>query len=77
MSRNNPNIEDPAGGGGATNPDVDLPPADPADEPLPLPPDADPQPPTRIPPDQPGLPEGEPEPQPIGDPAPSEPTRLV
>ncbi|HJQ24449.1 MAG TPA: hypothetical protein VKA60_11085 [Blastocatellia bacterium] len=76
MSRNNPNIEDPASGGGA-NPDVDSPPANPSDEPQPVPPDVGPQPTPRIPPDQPGLPEGEPEPTPIGDPAPREPTRLV
>ena len=81
MSRNNPNIEDPASGGGSTNPDVDSPPASPAinpnDEPQPLPPDGGPQPPVQMPPDQPGVPEGEPDPVPIGDPAPSEPTRLM
>src|ERR1043166_10203063 len=68
MSRNNPNIEDPASGGGSLNPDV---------EPQPLPPDIEPQPPVQGPPDQPGVPEGEAAPPPIGDPAPSEPTRLV
>jgi len=77
MSRNNPNIEDPTSSGGSTNPDVDSPPASPGDEPLPLPPDVEPQPPVRMPPDQPGVPEGEPDPLPIGDPVPSEPTRLV
>jgi hypothetical protein len=35
------------------------------------------QPPVETPPDQPGLPEGEPTPTPIGDPVPNEPTRLV
>jgi len=77
MSRHNPNIEDPTSGGGGSNPDVDSPPAGPDDEPQPVPPDVGPQPPVRMPPDQPGLPEGEPEPKPIGDPVPSEPTRLV
>jgi len=76
MSRNNPNIEDPASGGGSSNPDVDLPPAN-IDDPQPVPPDVGPQPPIETPPDQPGLPEGEPAPTPIGDPVPNEPTRLV
>ena len=76
MSRINPNIEDPASGGGSSNPDVDSPPGSP-DNPQPVPPDVGPQPPVTLPPDQPGVPEGEPDPIPIGDPAPSEPTRLV
>jgi hypothetical protein len=76
MSRNNPNIEDPTTGSGSSNPDVDSPPAA-IDDPQPVPPDVGQQPPVETPPDQPGLPEGEPTPTPIGDPVPNEPTRLV
>jgi hypothetical protein len=76
FSRDNPNIEDPIDGGRDPNPDVDIPPSKP-DDPQPLPPDIGPQPPIEEPPDQPGKPDNEPYPLPIGDPAPSEPTRLV
>ncbi|HKG21677.1 MAG TPA: hypothetical protein VKC34_07240 [Blastocatellia bacterium] len=74
--RHNPNIEDPSGetGGsdvenpdvnpGGQNPDVDIPP---------VPPDQQPPAPIEEPPDL----ENEPDPLPIGDPKPNEPTRLV
>jgi hypothetical protein len=77
MSRNNPNIEDPGDGGGRNpdveNPDVDILPEDPQ----PVPPDQPPEPPIEEPPDQPGKTGDEPDPPPIGDPKPNEPTRLV
>lgn len=62
--RQNPNVELPVEPGGE-------------DDPQPLPPDRGPQPPVKIPPDQPGLPEEEPNPTPIGDPVPEGPTRLI
>lgn len=64
LSKNNPNIEMPVD----PNPDA---------EPQPVPPDRGPQPPVKMPPDQPGLPEDDPNPEPIGDPVPDGPTRLV
>lgn len=79
LSRHNPNIEDPNGEGREPNPDVDLPPGAeyPATDPQPIPPDQGPQPPVEEPPDQPGKQDNQPDPMPIGDPTPSEPTRLV
>ena len=80
FSRDNPNIEDPVGGGGREpNPDVDIPPSrDPgSNDPLPIPPDKEPPPPIEEPPDQPGRPDNQPDPPPMGDPKPNEPTRLV
>lgn len=82
MSRRNPNIEDPVGGAERdSNPDVNTPPgsggSDVEREPQPVPPDQGPQPPIEEPPDQPGVPEGQPDPPPMGDPKPKEPTRLV
>lgn len=61
------------------NPNVELPvdPGQGIDEPQPVPPDSEPQPPVKIPPDQPGLPEEDPDPTPIGDPVPEGPTRLI
>lgn len=64
LSRRNPNVEMPVGPGTE-------------DEPQPVPPDRGPQPPVKTPPDQPGLPEDDPNPDPIGDPVPDGPTRLV
>ena len=81
MSRNNPNIEDPGDGGGRNpdveNPDVDIPPGSGPDDPQPVPPDQPPEPPIEEPPDQPGKTGDQPDPPPIGDPKPNEPTRLV
>lgn len=77
MSRNNPNIEDPSGSG-TQNPDIESPTGggSGSHDPQPVPPGKE-EPPVEIPPDQPGLPETDPDPQPIGDPVPNEPTRLV
>ena len=75
MSRNNPNIEDPVDGGRGSNPDIDG--GSGPDDPQPVPPDIGPQPPIEEPPDQPGTTDDEPNPLPIGDPVPNEPTRLV
>lgn len=83
MSRNNPNIEDPGPDGGRDsdidNPDVDMPvgPGSTPEEPQPIPPDKEPEPPIEEPPDQPGKTGDQPDPPPIGDPKPNEPTRLV
>ena len=83
MSRNNPNIEDPGSDGGrdsdVDNPDVDMPigPGSIPEEPQPIPPDKEPEPPIEEPPDQPGKTDDQPDPPPIGDPKPNEPTRLV
>ena len=79
FSRNNPNIEDPVDGGRGSNPDIDSPPGGGSgpDDPQPVPPDVGPQPPIEEPPDQPGINDDEPNPLPIGDPVPNEPTRLV
>jgi hypothetical protein len=83
MSRNNPNIEDPGSGPGGgseiDNPDVDMPagPGSSTDDPQPVPPDQPPEPPIEEPPDQPGKTIDQPDPPPIGDPKPNEPTRLV
>lgn len=69
LSRNNPNIEDPIGGRSRDpNPDVDIPP---------IPPDQEPPAPIEEPPDQPGKTGDQPDPPPMGDPKPNEPTRLV
>ncbi len=76
MSRNNTNIEDPVDGGREPNTDIDIPPSSP-DDPQPVPPDVGQQPPIEEPPDQPGIIDDEPNPLPIGDPIPNEPTRLV
>jgi len=64
LRERNPNIERPVDRG-------------PDDEPQPVPPDRGPQPPVKMPPDQPGIPEDDPNPEPIGDPVPEGPTRLV
>jgi hypothetical protein len=79
LSRRNPNVEDPTGEDSEPNPDVDVPPGtgNPASDPQPIPPDQGPQPPIEEPPDQPGKQDNQPEPLPIGDPIPNEPTRLV
>ena len=55
------------------NRNIDMPPDSNS---LPIPPDEEHGPPIETPPDQPGKPEDQPDPAPIRDPNPSEPTRL-
>ncbi len=74
--RGNPNIEDPTAGD-TSNPDVEMPTDTDTDAgQQPVPPGRS-HPPVEMPPDQPGMPEDQSEPVPIGDPQPAEPTRLV
>jgi len=56
------------------NPNIELPPDD---TPIPLPPDQEHGPPIETPPDDPSSPENQPDPPPIDEPNPDEPTRLV
>ena len=76
MSREfDPETDQMPGEGGPTG-DVERPGSEGADDPIPVPPTEEPPSPIEEPPDAPNVPEG-PDPDPVGDPQPKEPTRYM